>query len=58
MYAEQEAAMIDSRGKLKVAEDKHPFPRQICPAHMAETFSDTTIKLQTLSCTLYNSSLL
>jgi hypothetical protein len=57
-YAEQEAAMMDSRGQLKVAEDKHPFRRQICPVHMAETFSDTTIKLQSLSLTLDDSSLL
>jgi hypothetical protein len=57
-YAEQEAAMIDSRGKLKVAEDKHPLRRQICPVYMAETFSDTTIKLQALSLTLDDSSLL
>jgi hypothetical protein len=57
-YAEQEAAMIDSRGKLQAAEDKHPLRRQICPAHMAETFSDTTIKLQAVSLTLDDSSLL
>jgi hypothetical protein len=57
-YAEQESAMMDSRGQLKVAEDKHPLRRQICPVHMAETFSDTTIKLQALSLTLDNSSLL
>jgi hypothetical protein len=57
-YAEQEAAMMDSRGQLKVAEDKHPLRRQICPVHMAETFSDTTIKLQALSLTLDDSSLL
>jgi hypothetical protein len=57
-YSEQEAAMMDSRGQLKVAEDKHPFRRQICPVHMAETFSDTPIKLQALSLTLDNSSLL
>jgi hypothetical protein len=57
-YAEQEAAMMDSRGKLKVAEDKHPFRHHICPVHMAETFSDTTIKLQALSLTLDDSSLL
>jgi hypothetical protein len=25
-YAEQEAAMMDARGQLKVAEDKHPLP--------------------------------
>jgi hypothetical protein len=57
-YAEQEAAMMDSRGQLKVAEDKHPLRRQICPVHMAETFSDTTIKLQDLSLTLDDSYLL
>jgi hypothetical protein len=57
-YAEQEAAMMDARGQLKVAEDKHPFRRQICPVHMAETFSDTPIKLQALSLTLDDSSLL
>jgi hypothetical protein len=57
-YAEQEAAMMDSRGHLKVAEDKHPLRRQICPVHMAETFSDTPIKLQALSLTLDDSSLL
>jgi hypothetical protein len=58
LYAEQEAAMMDSRGKLKVVEDKHPLRRQICPVHMAETFSDTTIKLQALSLPLGDSSLL
>jgi hypothetical protein len=57
-YAEQEAAMMDSRGQLKVAEDKHPLRRQICPVHMAETFSDTKIKLQALYLTLDDSSLL
>jgi hypothetical protein len=57
-YAEQEAAMMDSRGQLKVAEDKHPLSRQICPVHMDETFSDTTIKLQALSFKLDYSSLL
>jgi hypothetical protein len=57
-YAEQEAAMMDSRGQLKVVEDKHPLRRQICPVNMAETFSDTTIKLQALSLTLDDSSLL
>jgi hypothetical protein len=57
-YAEQEDAMMDSRGKLKVTEDKHPLRRQRCPVHMAETFSDTTIKLQALSLTLDDSSLL
>jgi hypothetical protein len=45
LYAEQEAAMMDSREQLKVAKDKHPLRCQICPVHMAETFSDTTIKL-------------
>jgi hypothetical protein len=55
-YAEQEDAMMDSRGQLKVAEDKHPLRRQICHVYMA--FSDTTIKLQTLSLTLDDSSLL
>jgi hypothetical protein len=50
--------MMDSRGQLKVAEDKHPLRRQTCPVHMAETFSDTTIKLQALSLTLDDSSLL
>jgi hypothetical protein len=58
LYAEQEAAMIDSRGQLKVAEDKHPLRRHICPVHMAETFSDTTIKLQALSLPLGDSSIL
>jgi hypothetical protein len=58
LYAEQEAAMMDSRGKLKVAEDKQPLRRHICPVHMADTFSDTTIKLQALSLTLDDSSLL
>jgi hypothetical protein len=57
-YAEQEAAMMDSRGQLKVAEDKHPLRRQIFPVHMADTFSDTTIKLQALSLTLDDNSLL
>jgi hypothetical protein len=50
--------MMDSRGQLKVAEDKHPLWRQIYPVHMAEFFSDTTIKLQALSFTLDDSSLL
>jgi hypothetical protein len=50
--------MMDSRGQMKVAEDKHPLRRQLCPVHMADTFSDTTIKLQALSLTLYDSSLL
>jgi hypothetical protein len=58
LYAEQEAAMMDSRGQLKVAEDKHPLWRQICPVHMADTFSNTTIKLQSLSLTLDDSYLL
>jgi hypothetical protein len=58
LYAEQEAAMMDSRGQLNVADDKHPLQRQICPVNMAETFSDTTIKLQALSLTLDDSSLL
>jgi hypothetical protein len=57
-YAKQEAAMMDSRGHLKVAEDKHPLWRQICPVHMAGTFSDTKLKLQALSLTLDDSSLL
>jgi hypothetical protein len=57
-YAEQEAAMMDSRGQLKVAEDKNPLRRQICPVHMADTFRDTKIKLQALSLTLYGSPLL
>jgi hypothetical protein len=57
-YAEQEAAMMYSRGQLKVAEDKHPLRYQICPVYMAETSSDTTIKLQYLSLTLDDSSLL
>jgi hypothetical protein len=55
-YAEQEAAMMDSRGQMKVAEDKHPLRRQICPVHMAGTFSNTKIKLQALSLTLDDSS--
>jgi hypothetical protein len=58
LYAEQEAAMMDSRGQMKVADDEHPLRRQICPVHMAETFSDTKIKLQALSLTLDDSSLL
>jgi hypothetical protein len=57
-YAEQEAVMMDSRGQLNVADDKHLFRRQICPGHMAETFSDKTIKLQALSLTLDARSLL
>jgi hypothetical protein len=57
-YAEQEAEMMDSRGQLKVAEDKHPLRRQTCPVHMAATFSNTPIKLQALSLTLDNGSLL
>jgi hypothetical protein len=51
-YAEQEAAMMDSRGQMNVAEDKHQLRRQICHVHMDETFSDITIKLQALSLTL------
>jgi hypothetical protein len=50
--------MMDSRGHLKVAEEKHPLRRQICPVHMAETFSDTRIKMQALYLTLEDSSLL
>jgi hypothetical protein len=50
--------MMDLRGQLKVAEDKHPLRRQISHVHMAETFSDTTIKLKSLSLTLDDSSLL
>jgi hypothetical protein len=50
--------MMYSRVQLKVAEDKHPLRRQICHLNMAETFSDTTIKLQALSLTLDDSSLL
>jgi hypothetical protein len=57
-YAKQETAMMDSRGQLKVAEDKHPLRSHICPVHMVETFSNTTIKLQALSLTLDDSSLL
>jgi hypothetical protein len=57
-YAEQEAAMMDSRSKLKVAEDRHPLRSQMCPVHMAETFSDTMIKVQALSLKLNDSSLL
>jgi hypothetical protein len=40
-YAEQEAAMMYSRGPLKVSEEKNPFWRQLCPVHMAAAFSDT-----------------
>jgi hypothetical protein len=58
LYAEQEAETMDSRGQLKVAEDKQPLRRQTCPVRMAETFSATMIKLQALSLTLYDSSLL
>jgi hypothetical protein len=50
--------MMDSRGQLKVAEYKHPLWHKICPVHMAETFSYTSIKLQALSLTLDDSSLL
>jgi hypothetical protein len=50
--------MMDSRGQLKVAEDKHPLRRHVCSVHMAETFSDTMIKIQALSLTLENNSLL
>jgi hypothetical protein len=57
-YAKQEAAMMDSRGELKVVEEKHPLRRQLCPVHMDEKFSDTIIKLQTLSLILDDSSLL
>jgi hypothetical protein len=58
LYGEQEAAMMDSRGQMKVAEGKHPLRRHICTLHMAETFSDIMIKLQALSLTLDDSSLL
>jgi hypothetical protein len=57
-YDEQEAAMMYSRGQLNVAEDKYPLRRKMCPVHMAETFSDTTIKMQALSLTLDDSYLL
>jgi hypothetical protein len=57
-YAKQEAAMMYSRGQLKVAEEKHPLRRHMCPVHMAGTLSATTIKLQSLSLTIYDSSLL
>jgi hypothetical protein len=57
-YAKQEAAMMNSRGQLKVAEDKHPLRSQLCTLHISATFSDTTIKLQALSLTLDDSSLL
>jgi hypothetical protein len=50
--------MMDSRGKLKVAEDKHRLRGQICTVHMAGTFRDTMIKLQALSLTLDDRSLL
>jgi hypothetical protein len=50
-FAEQEAVMMDSRGQLKVAVEEHPLWRQLCPVHMAATFSETTIKLQALSLT-------
>jgi hypothetical protein len=50
--------MMDSRGQLKVAEDKHPLQRQICPVHITETFSNTTTKLQALILTIDDSSLL
>jgi hypothetical protein len=58
LYAGQEAAMMDVRGQLKVAQDKHPLRRQTCPVHMGENFSDAAIKLQALSLTLDDSSLL
>jgi hypothetical protein len=57
-YAKQEAAMMDSSAQLKVAEDKDPLGRHIFHVHMAETFSNATIKLQALSLTLDDSSLL
>jgi hypothetical protein len=57
-YAEQEAAMMDSRGQLNFAEEEHPLRRQLYPVNMAATFSDKTIKLQALSLTLDDSSLL
>jgi hypothetical protein len=57
-YAEQKAVMMYSRGQLKVAEEEHPLRRQLCPVHMAATFSGTTIKLQALPLTLDDSSLL
>jgi hypothetical protein len=57
-YAEQEAAMMDSRGQLKVAEEEHPLWRQLCPVHMAASLSETTLTFQALSLTLDNSSLL
>jgi hypothetical protein len=50
--------MMDSRGQLKVAEDKHPLRFEIYIVHMAENVSDTTIKLQALSLTIDDSSLL
>jgi hypothetical protein len=57
-YAEQEAAMMDSRGQLKVAEEKHQLRRQLFPVYIAASFSETTIKLHTLSLKLDDSSLL
>jgi hypothetical protein len=57
-YAKQEAAMMDSRGQMRVAEEEHPLRRQLCPVHMAASFSDTTIKMQALSLKLDDSSLL
>jgi hypothetical protein len=50
--------MMDSSRQQKVAEDKHPLRRQLYPVHVAETFRDTTIKLQDLSLTLDDSSIL
>jgi hypothetical protein len=50
--------MMDSRGQLKVAEEKHPLRRHICRVQMAGTLSDTAIKLQALSLTLDDSYLL
>jgi hypothetical protein len=50
--------MMDSRGQLKFAEEEHPLRRQLCPVHMAASFSEIEIKMQALSLTLDYSSLL
>jgi hypothetical protein len=57
-YAEQKAVTMYSRGQLKVAEEEHKLRHQLCPVHMAASFSETTIKLQALSLKVDDSYLL
>jgi hypothetical protein len=57
-YSEQEAAMMDSRGQLRFAEEEDPLRLQLCSVNMAETLRDATIKLHALSLTLDDSYLL